>query len=543
MDQIPRSIDDTLFLEAKGLANPFAGGYGGSPLFPSYSAPGGPWDVEHQIGRALHVAVSRFQGTNVDWAREAGDLTMSNLVMPPVHWLAGVLPEAPLEVVETDQDGKETPIPDHPLTRLWSKPNPFFSTAQICDAIALSWIVNGNVYFVKIQNALGEPLQIWWIPPYLMNPVWPFTSSTTFIERYDYRVEGGYISYDPDQVLHFRNSLDHRYLGRLGVSPLASGMREIVGDSEWANYQVSLAKRSGVPPFLLSPKVNKNTTGVAGLTPEERKFVREDFDRQRIGDNRGKSMFLTLGIEAKRLGQNPSELNLEELRYQGQELISSLTGIPSEVMNFGCAARRSTYNNVKEANARAYESVAIPMFRRLEDTMDRQILPDFYPKRLVPPNVRTRFNDKKIRALQEDEDSYSLRICNEYDMGLIKRKEGKEALNYAFDEELDDVYKSDIISARITERVDNLDNASDNQDLAKDSETLNTGDNNPDGKDQPGKDSGKGPAKSRQFVSTGRKNLNSGNVPSANEIATMERSWITNAPKRSKRLLQRKRTK
>lgn len=545
--RVTPSIDDALFLEAKGLGGvgTYAGSGFGNPLFPSFQSTNGAWDIDHQVTRAVRTAVSRFQGTSVDWAREAGDLTLSALVMPPVHWLANVLPEAPLEVVTVDAEGKEKPVVDHGLPRLWSRPNPYFSMAQLCDAIALSWIVNGNVYFVKLANALGVPVQLWWVPPYLMYPWWPDGPSYSFIDHYEYLVEGSYIVYQPEQILHFRNMLDHRTLGRTGVSPLASGMREIVGDGEWANYQVALAKRSGVPPFLLTPKPG---VGATGLTPQERDFLRKDFDERRMGDNRGKTMMLTVGMDAKRLGQNPKELLLEELRYSGQEMIASLTGIPSEVLNFGCAARRSTYNNVREANARAYESVAAPMFRRLEEVLDTSLLPDFYPNRIVPPNVRCRFDVTKIRALQEDEDLFSVRITDQYDKGVIKRSEAKEKLGYAFDKELDDVYSTDLVGASITERVEvgpdgepidpaSLDNAK--NDLADASDADST-DSTGAKKKKPAAGDEPGPAKSRQRISTGRKNLHTGNKPTTAQVDEMEQSWIRSAPKGARDLLQRK---
>jgi HK97 family phage portal protein len=460
--------------------------------------------------------------------------------MPAVNWLASVLPEAPLEVIETDAEGKETAILDHKLPKLWSRPNPFFSVSQLCDAIALSWIVNGNGYFIKLWNALGEPVQLWWVPPYLMYPWWPDGPSFIFIDHYEYRVEGAYLVYKPEQILHFRNMLDHRTLGRTGISPLASGMREIVGDGEWANYQVQLAKNSGVPPFILSPR---SGVGMAGITPEEKKFIVEDFERRRRGDNRGKSLFLPVSMDAKRIGQNPKELLLEELRYGGQEMISSLTGIPAEVLNFGAAARRSTYNNVREANARAYESVAVPTFRRLEDVLDRQLLPDFYPNRIVPPNVRCRFNEKKIRALQEDEDSFSTRVVDQYYRGVIKRMSALEKLGYPFDPKLDDIYYTDIVGAKITERI-NVDDPGgkpgdetfqeSRTDLEKDQATSGSG------KDGKKKDDETGPAKSRQSVSTGRKNLETGNLPSTGQVDAMERSWIQKAPAGGKKLFRRK---
>jgi HK97 family phage portal protein len=408
---------------------------------------GSAFTIDDNFTRAVSNSLGRFAGSNINYDREAGDLTRAPLVMAPVNWVASVLPEAPLEVVEKDSEGKLTPIQNHGLTNLWRKPNPYFTYTSMLEAFALSWMLDGNPYFIKYRNGTGEPIELWWAPYYAMWPRWSLNwpaDGSPFIYDYEYRINSHTSYLPPEDVLHFRNKVDPATVGRMGLAPMAAGMREIVGDNQWSNYSVLLARGSGVPPFLLSPKANVNQVG---LSTEDRRALKEEFDRRRTGDERGKSMLLTVGIDAQRLGQNPQELDLGGLRYMGQEVISSLSTIPAEVLNFGTAARHSSYNNVKEAREAAYEGFLIPLYRKIEETLTVQLLPDFYPKGKVPENVSVRFDVSKMRVLQDDVDNLWKRNGDAFKSGLIKRKTGLANIGQPFDEAVDDVYLTDIKGA------------------------------------------------------------------------------------------------
>ncbi len=458
---------------------------------------GAGWEIFGSDNRSLTAqigaALRNFAGTHVDWFREAGDLALSALVMPVVRWHANSLPEAPLQVVETDEDGRRTPIRDHDLPKLLAQPNPFFSDAQFWDAFSLSSVCSGDAYFIKKYNSWGQPNELWWVPPYLMRPYWPPGITNVFIQNYLYKIAGQSITVPVKDVFHYREGIDHRNMGRTGMSPLAAGMREIVGDSEWATYQVALAKRSGVPPFLLTPKQGTNMTGFG---PAEAKRLREEFDADRMSDNRGKSKFHSVALDVTRLGQNPKELMLGDLRYSGQEIISSLTGLPGEVLNFGSSGKRSAYNNMTEANARAYEAVLIPLYRKLQRVLDKQLLPDFYPDGIVPPNVSCYFDVSKIQALQEDINSYSVRIVDQYYRGVISRAEAKDKLKYPFDPVKDDVYYTDLVQNRFGAPAAGVGDGHGNLDATN-------------------KDDGKSKAKQNQQVSTGSKTERAANLAKA----------------------------
>ena len=93
-----------------------------------------------------------YGGARIDYTTEVGNVGSQSLVMAAVNWLGRVLPEAPLNVVEIDEDGMEAVIPNHPAAKLWRRPNAYYAGTTLCKAYGYSWIVCGNPYVLKVRN-------------------------------------------------------------------------------------------------------------------------------------------------------------------------------------------------------------------------------------------------------------------------------------------------------------------------------------------------------------------------------------------------------
>ena len=78
-----------------------------------------------------------------------------------------------------------------------------------------------------------------------------------FISGYEYKTEGTSKVFDQDDVIHFRDGIDPMNM-RMGLSPVASVMREVYTDQEIANYSALLMKNGAVPPVVISLKENVN---------------------------------------------------------------------------------------------------------------------------------------------------------------------------------------------------------------------------------------------------------------------------------------------
>ena len=146
-------------------------------------------------------------GNRIDYATEIGNVGSASLVMAAVNWLGRVLPEAPLNVVELDEDGMEQVIPGHPAAKLLRRPNLYYSGTTLLKAFAYSWIVSGNPYVLKVRNGGSRVTELWYVPPHMMRPLWP-QSGSEFITGYEYKVDGATQTFEQEDVIHFRDGID-----------------------------------------------------------------------------------------------------------------------------------------------------------------------------------------------------------------------------------------------------------------------------------------------------------------------------------------------
>lgn len=388
-----------------------SGGYGSNPFFNQSS---------------LASLFGKFWGTNIDYASEVGDLTTNRLIMSAVNFLGRTLPEAALEVVQMKSDGTNKVMFDHPLARLFKRPNKFMAGDLLWKSAGLSWIISGNVYFYKVRNKLGEVIELWYLPHFSIEPRW---SGNSFIDYYAYSVDGQEFHLKPEDVIHLRNGIDPHNT-RMGLSDIASALREIYTDNEAANFSALLMKNSGVPPFALIPK-----TDITGLKQDDVARLQNSFMRKISGDERGKPAVSTRAFDIVKTGFSPDELNLSKLRRLPEETIASLTGIPAVVLQFGAGLERSTYSNYAEAREAAYESVIVPLWRYIAAELSAQLLTDYDGAEKLDVN----FNTSNVRVLQDDENKLYIRIGTAYRNGFIMRSEARSKTGFVAAPE-DEVY-------------------------------------------------------------------------------------------------------
>jgi HK97 family phage portal protein len=365
----------------------------------------------------LNWASGVFTNSKINYAVEAGDLDKSSLVMSAVNWLGRVLPEAPLQVLRTDARGKEQPIANHPAIDLLNRPNPYFSGATLWKAFAMSWITSGNAYFLKGRNMFGQVVELWHIPPWMIAPRWPEDGSE-FITYYEYQADGAIVRLNVEDVIHFRDGADPMNMGRTGLSPVASVLREVCGDNEVAAYQFLILKNSGVPPVVISPKDGMNSVGFNATE------FKKEYIARTTGDRRGEPFVSTRAVELSTLGFSPSDLEMKVLRHLPESRFASVIGIAKETLGFGVADESSTYNNVTSADERSIQTYAKPLWDFIGDELTHQLRADLGLRR----NHRIGFDLRNVAALQEDQNALFERANKTLGSGGITVNEYREMI-------------------------------------------------------------------------------------------------------------------
>jgi len=380
------------------------------------------------VWNVLSDAWHGYGYNKVDYTVEAGEIGNASLVMAAVNWLGRVLPEAPLNVVELDDEGMEQIIPGHPAAKLWRRPNLYYSGTTLLKAFAYSWIVSGNPYILKIRNGGSKISELWYVPPHMMRPTWP-ASGNEFITGYEYKVEGATQHFEQEDVIHFRDGIDPMNT-RMGLSPVASVLREVYTDNEIADYSALLMKNGAVPPVVISLKENVNAFQ---FDPND---VRDKYLRQTQGDQRGKAWVSGAAVNVEKVGFSPNDLNLAQLRRLPEERLSAVIGIPAIVLGYGAGLDKATYSNARQLVEYATESYLVPLYRYIEEELTTQFLGDFEED---TERNQFRFDLSAIRALSEDQDALYARLSVAYNGGWLKRSEVRELAGYEFDAE-DEIY-------------------------------------------------------------------------------------------------------
>lgn len=367
----------------------------------------------------------RLPGTRFDYLREVGDGTRSSTVVAPLEWIGRNFPAAVPTLWKQEAEGEEKQ-PDHPMLRLLSRPNPYYSGATNWAAVITDWFADGNGYMLVIEDLLGQPAELWWAPASTMTPK---GTEEQFITHYEYRPNGIAIRVEPENVIHFRNGIDPDD-PRKGRSPLRSVLREVFTDDEAANFTASLLKNMGVPGLVISPD------GDYTMTPEEASAAKDHVQANFSGDKRGEPLVTSGKTKVQPFGFSPKDLSLKDLRRIPEERVTAVLGVPAIVAGLGAGLERSTFSNFSEAREAAYEECIIPTQRLIAEEIRFQLLPKFEAD---PYLCRFEFDTSGIRVLQEDKDKTSTRLGQQVKDGIITVAEARRELGRDADE-TDEVY-------------------------------------------------------------------------------------------------------
>ena len=368
--------------------------------------------------------------TRFDYKTEVGRGDGSSVVMAPVKFIQRVFPEAPLKIrKKTDGASREEILDAHPMTELIRTPNGFYSGVDLWKATIGCWILDGNAYWMKLRDALGAVVELWWIPPWLMSPAHPRDGSK-FITHYEYTPTGAGrpIDVDVSDVVHFRNGLDPRN-PRLGMSEIYPVFREIFSDDEASNFVASILRNSGVPGVVISPKTG--TVDAAEALAAERRF-----SGKFGGDKRGTVMAMRSPTEVHQYAWSPAQLELGSLRDVSEERVCAIIGIPAAVAGFGAGLQQTKVGaTMKELVKLAWMACITPMQTSMAADLDTQLLPSFEPA----PGVGTFFDSQVVEALQENEKERADRFTSMIAGGWVRVAEGRRAFRMPVDES-DEVY-------------------------------------------------------------------------------------------------------
>ena len=338
-----------------------------APLFSGWLGDGG--------NRYAHAprdwSFGRLPASRLDWATEAGDLWKSSTVAVCLGWQQDRFGRALLQVAETLADGTVSPIAGHPMPELLRRPNPAYAGRVLWQATLLSYVVDGNAYWLVVKGRDGKPLEVWYAPHWTVEPVWP-SDGSAFVTGHKYQPDGASERLipldDPDlAVVHFRDGLDPQQ-PRLGLSRLKAAAREVAAVNESATWIVSTLRNLGLGVVIspADPNVEIDSDGA--------KLIKQQFRASTRGDNRGDVITLTAPMKLDTYGTSPEAVALDKIHALPEAVVCSALSVPPMVVGLASGNATKTYANYEEATRAAWDALACKQ-DALADDLDLQLLP------------------------------------------------------------------------------------------------------------------------------------------------------------------------
>ena len=363
-----------------------------------------------------------------DKLKEIGDGSGNSAVVACLNVLATSFSEPKLHVVKKDTKFLDNEkISEHPLTKLYSRPNPFMSANLLSHYIVLALNTLGDAFLYKNRNGQGKVVELVPLMPHLVEVR---GNENQLITHYDYYLygKGDKIELPVEDIVHIRQGIDPND-HRRGHAPLKTVLREILGDESAGQFTAALLNNMAVPGVVLTPR----NDGFGGPTREEAESISQMYKEKFGGANRGAPMVLSGAMNIDIVSFSPDQMKLAELRRIPEERVSAVLGVPAILAGLGAGLDSATYNNTKELREFFTEQKLVPMWRTVAAELTHQLLiPDFKDQ-----NYECMYDIQNVRALQTDMDELYKRVNMGVSGGWITIGEARQVVGLDVDEKHD----------------------------------------------------------------------------------------------------------
>lgn len=322
----------------------------------------------------------------------------------------------PLHVYQEVGEDREE-VANHPLEVLLRRPNNYQSQYEFMEATFGSLLLNGNAFWYVRPTLAGTGGELHTLRPDRMRVV---PHETEYVAGYLYEIEGNKVSFDREEVLHFK--LYGPGSDYLGLSPIEALAYAIANDTEAQerNYyrQKNNARADGV--FSTDQELDENDAA----------RLRREWERAHKGsENVGKVGWLWGGFKWQAMSLTPEEMQFIEGRKLSREEVWQIYDIP-----MGMWSENATEANAKVGLQVYYNFCLWPNLMRVSSKITSDLLPR-YGDDLTCEFEDVRVTDKQLE-LEEIKTAQSYLTINEIRAEFYDQDElegGNVVLNAAGD--------------------------------------------------------------------------------------------------------------
>ncbi len=333
---------------------------------------------------------------------------LNQVVLACIATRAQTLNEPALTAV--DPTTKEI-IPQHPLTRLFKRPNKHMSQSMFWQYVSTYVDIGGNAYIHKVRNVYGQVIEL---RPYHSGHIVPISESGQWIDYYQYSYEGHNREIDPRDIIHIRSYYIDPLNPILGISPIRAAGINIDTYNELMQTLYSYLRNNGVPSGVLSVQ-----STVSSMQAEQ---LKEQFQTNTTGKNRGKPIVLPAGMNYTQMGLDVSKLEASSQFAQYEVAICGVYRVDPSVAMTMAGLQASTYNN-KETAFREYTLLTrVPTWNTWEEQVELSFSNEY-------PEVDVEFDLTTVAALQASPEMVAT-VTDQFASNIITVNEARQRLGF-----------------------------------------------------------------------------------------------------------------
>jgi HK97 family phage portal protein len=283
-------------------------------------------------------------------------------------------------------------LPDHPLERLFVKPNEIQGWAEFIEQVVGFKLVTGNTFIHAIGPSAGvnagDIHEMWILPTQLMDIL--AGDQVGMVKGYQMKTNKGIII-PPEEIMHLKYWTPEYQAGSFlwGLSPIRAARRVITRSNASYDSSVASFQNMGALGFVSSD----SGAGDPGLTPEQAKAIQDKLAEKTGPRNRGKFLVTAANLKWQQMGMSPVDLAILESDKVDLRKQCNIYHVPSEL--FGDAENK-TYSNTKEAGKAVYTNAVIPALTQFRDAMNMFLYKKYQGKIYID------FDTSLIPEMQED---------------------------------------------------------------------------------------------------------------------------------------------
>jgi HK97 family phage portal protein len=320
--------------------------------------------------------------------------------------LQSTMNEAPVIVVDANGE----PVPNHPLARVFQRPNAAMSQATFWKFVTTYLHTGGNCYIHKLRNELGMVIGL---VPYHDGQFTPVAGDYDFISHYVYQVDGKAQNIPVRDVIQLRWGVDPLNPVK-GLSPIDLVATKIQTENELDATIYSQMVNGGIPTGILT---------VPPATSEAAKNqLREQWQEKGASKKRTVAV-VTSDVSYEQMAQSLAELQVEGIYGQLEASICGVFRVHPVVAMTYAGLMNSTYSNMETAFKEFTTLTRVPLWNDWEEQISVGLATE------LNGGYRLEFDLSHVAALSNDAEIQQ-NTLSQFAANIITQNEARVLLGY-----------------------------------------------------------------------------------------------------------------